>query len=130
MKTLLTSLLLLVASAIQAQSLPDQMIGRWAMESVVLDEDDVTADHNPHDERWIAFHQDGTFSSDGRPYGSNQGKWTVDEGAKTFFLDSDEENDDSYWHLWFEDGKMYWRGIGDPQKERFVLSYTPIDLDP
>ncbi len=131
MKTLLSlALFTLTSNLLLAQSLHEQMIGRWAMETVMLGDDDVTSEHDPQDERWIEFHQDGKFFSDGEPYGANQGVWTVDEEASTFFLDSDVENDDSDWHVWFEDDKMYWRGIGDPKKERYVLSYTTIALAP
>lgn len=59
---------------------------------------DVSAQHNPANNRWIELMDDGSFVSDGDPYGRNTGKWTFDDTTRELFLDSDAgEGDDSYW---------------------------------
>jgi len=130
MRSILILLSLYLLNTGAFAQIQDQMIGKWEMETVMLGDKDVTTKHDPKDERWIAFHVNQQFFSGGAPYGENQGKWSVDEVAKTFFLDSDVENDDSEWHVWFEEGRMFWRGIGDPKKERFVISYINVTPEP
>lgn len=93
--------LLLAASlfACQESSITsDQLINKWNMGAIIQNEKDVSAQHNPNHNRWIELQADGTFISDGDPYGRNTGKWTFDQKTKELFLDSDVgEGDDSYW---------------------------------
>ena len=110
----------------QGAPLREDLYGRWYIESVFQDGNDVTDQHNPSDNRWIEFEDDGGFVSDGDPYGRNTGRWMMDLENKELYLDSDAgEGDDSYWIVGFEEGKMQWRGTRSEFTERFVVVYRP-----
>ena len=64
---------------------------------------DVTSEHNPKNNRWIKFDEDGSFESDGDPYGHNTGQWRLDNEKSILFIDSDVEDDDSEWNISFND---------------------------
>lgn len=86
-------------SACQNQELQsDQLINKWEMGAILQNGQDVSEQHNPENNRWIELKADGTFVSDGDPYGQNTGKWTFDTHTQELYLDSDAgEGDDSYW---------------------------------
>lgn len=104
----------------------DLVIGTWALDQVMEASDDVTSEHDPHDERWIRFDANGSFESDGRPFGVNTGKWRIDESMNVLYLDSDTEGNDSEWAVFFKDDEMIWRGVGDARKATFQLFYTAV----
>ena len=78
-------------------TLEDKLVGEWKMEKVFEYGNDVTKKHNPKNNRWIRFNRDGTFVSDGDPYGRNTGRWTVENRDSILFIDSDVDDDDSKW---------------------------------
>jgi len=82
---------------------------------------EVTEKHNPKKERWIEFKTDGSFVSDGEPFGRNTGKWTADNQQMVLFLDSAVDDDDSEWKVSFTAELMLWTGIGHPRKEETRL---------
>lgn len=84
-------------------------------------EKDVTSEHNPKNNRWIEFKEDGSFESDGEPYGHNTGKWNIDTKKSILFINSDSDDDDSEWNISFKDDQTIWTGIGTPRKEGFKL---------
>lgn len=99
--------------------------GRWAMDRVYDGEQDVTAEHNPAGNRWMAFSNDGTFESGGDPYGPNTGRWTLDAATGELYLDSDAgEGDDSYWIVSIEGDSMRWQGARSAFTERFTLHFA------
>ena len=103
-------------------SLDKQLIGKWMMETVYDGDQDVTTKHNPQNNRWIKFNRNGSFESGGDPYGYNDGNWELNKENSTLFLDSNTEDDDSEWHLLFQDkNTMVWTGIGTPRQEGFKL---------
>ncbi|PHN04280.1 hypothetical protein CRP01_22215 [Flavilitoribacter nigricans DSM 23189 = NBRC 102662] len=78
----------------------DQLVRKWEMGTIMQNGQDVSDQHNPENNRWIELKADGTFVSDGDPYGRNTGKWSYDETTSELFLDSDAgEGDDSYWTI-------------------------------
>lgn len=97
------------------------------MDRVLQNDQNVTAEHNPENDRWIQFNNDNTFTSGGTPYGENNGKWYLKDDNKVLYLDSSVENDDSEWNLVIHGDEMQWTGIGDPGKEAFMLIYSRID---
>lgn len=77
MKTKVILLLLTLATATccrQAGKTESKIIGTWTMERVYEYDVDVTAKHNPKGDRWIEFKTDGSFVSDGEPFGRNTGR--------------------------------------------------------
>lgn len=80
---------------------------------------DVTSQHNPENDRWVTFNKDGTFESGGTPFGSNAGRWKVENAVLS--IDSDLEGDDSEWNISIENDEIIWTGIGDPRKEGFKV---------
>ena len=84
----------------------------------------MSKDHNPSNNRFIEFKEDGTFESGGDPYGKNTGKFYVNNHVKTLHLDSDVgPNDDSYWSITLEKGIMKWKGTGSEFAKEFVITY-------
>jgi len=91
------------------------------MDKVYEYENDVTEKHNPKNDRWIEFKADGTFISDGEPFGRNTGHWTTDNEKSILFIDSDVDDDDSEWKVTFDNDQVIWTGIGHPRKENTKL---------
>ena len=105
----------------QQQSL---IVGKWSMHQVVRNGEDVTAEHNPAKDRWIEFHADGTFNSDGTPYGPNSGRYEL-AGENTLYLDSDAgEEDDSNWKYEIKQNQMTWEGLGSEFAREFVIVHS------
>lgn len=93
------------------------------MDKVYNDNVDVSTEHNPNNDRWIEFDEDGNYKTDGTPYGPNTGKWSfTDEGL--LYLDSDaDEGDDSYWKVGFDDEGMTWKGAKFEFTKTFKITY-------
>ncbi len=102
-----------------------QLKGTWAMEKVYDNANDVTAQHNPQNDRWISFAKDGSFKSGGTPTGENTGQWKYTATNNQLFLDSDVgEEDDSYWLIQIKKDSMNWAGLRSSFAERFKLTFT------
>jgi hypothetical protein len=82
---------------------------------------EVTEKHNPKNDRWIEFKADGSFISDGEPFGRNSGRWTTDNDKSILYIDSDVDDDDSEWKVTFDKDQITWTGIGHPRKENTKL---------
>lgn len=115
-----------VFSGCQQSTLDQQLVGAWTMEKVYEYENDVTEKHNPQGNRWIELKEDGTFISDGDPYGRNTGRWSVDNKNSILYIDSDVDDDDSEWKVSFEGDQVIWTGIGHPRKENTRLVHKRI----
>jgi hypothetical protein len=118
------SLFLLLGAVAACQTtqtpLDDRLMGTWTMDRILEDGRDVTAQHDPANNRWIRFYADHTFESGGDPYGANEGQWALDD--TTLFLDSAAgDSDDSYWIVQVEDDVMRWSGARSDFTERFVI---------
>lgn len=118
---LLLFISLLTVSCTQPDQLDQQINGTWAMDKVYEYNIEVTEKHNPKKDRWIEFKTDGSFVSDGEPFGRNTGKWTVDNEQAVLFLDSVVDDDDSEWKVTFTTDLMVWTGIGHLRKEQTRL---------
>jgi len=118
---LLLLISLLTLSCTHPDQLDQQIIGTWAMDKVYEYDIEVTEKHNPKKDRWIEFKTDGSFVSDGEPFGRNTGKWTADNQQTVLFLDSVVDDDDSEWKVSFTADLMLWTGIGHPRKEETRL---------
>lgn len=103
------------------ETLEKEILGKWTMEKVLEYGEDVTEKHNPAMDRWIEFKADGTFVSDGSPFGRNAGRWTAGNEESILYLDSDVDDDDSEWKVTFRADTTYWTGIGHPRKENTTL---------
>ena len=115
-------LVLALTTCAEKDTLQSQLIGRWEMEKVLDNDQDVTDQHNPEGNRWIAFKSDGTFESGGDPYGSNTGTYSLNYESGNLFLDSDAgEDDDSQWIIEIKGDSMMWQGTGAEWAERFKL---------
>lgn len=107
-----------------SSSIPKQLNGTWLMESVYDNSNNVTAQHNPEQNRWITFLENGSFISGGQPYGDNKGKWMYATSERVLFLDSDAgEGDDSYWVIQLKKDTMNWTGAKSSFTERFRISF-------
>lgn len=103
-------------------TLSEQLVNRWKMSNIIQDGADVSPQHNPNDNRWIALKANGTFVSDGDPYGRNTGKWTFDENNRELYLDSDAgEGDDSYWIITQQDNALQLQGSRSDFTKRFSM---------
>jgi len=111
----------LVMASCQSRNAQDQLVGTWLMDKVYEYDKDVTEKHNPNNDRWIEFKSDGTFISDGQPFGYNKGRWRVENEQSILYLDSDVDDDDSEWKISFNDDKTIWTGIGHLRKENTKL---------
>jgi lipocalin-like protein len=118
-------LFLLVVACTNSSStrVEENLIGKWEIVQVFDAGKDVTTVHNPQQNRWIRFNNDGRFNSGGDPYGDNEGRYEIDNDKSMLFIYSSDENDDSDWHLQIEDAEMTWTGIGSPWKEGFKLIF-------
>jgi hypothetical protein len=103
---------------------------KWFMVKVLELSKNVTASHNPKNNRWISFKADknfsfqGSFESGTGEERENTGKWFYDEKTKEFFLDSDAgEDDDSYWEVSFNADSMNWKGRKFEFNKRFEIFY-------
>ena len=106
-----------------SSSVRDALIGRWAMERVLDDGVDVTAEANPARDRYLVLHADGTFESGGQPYGRNDGRWIYRDGTRRLGLDSDLGPDnDSVWEVTLRGDVMEWRGVGSDYARRFRIT--------
>ena len=132
MNTILTHALLVLGAvallagcANEPASMEDQLSGTWRLTGIFDQDQDVTAEHNPSNNRWINLKPDGSFESDGDPYGRNTGKWSWDATEKLLHLDSDAgEEDDSYWSVEIKEKEMSWRGAKFEFSKRFRLTYA------
>lgn len=109
------------ASCSQSEKLDSKIIGIWTMEKVYEYDADVTEKHDPKDQRWIEFKADGSFVSDGEPFGRNTGRWSADNEKSILYIDSDVDDDDSEWKVSFDADLTIWTGIGHPRKENTKL---------
>jgi hypothetical protein len=119
--TILFFLLFLVLSCSTSETMDKKLIGKWTMEKVYEYDQDVTAKHNPNKNRYLVFNADGSFISDGDPFGRNTGRWSVDMEKSVLHIDSDVEDDDSEWNVSFNGDETTWTGIGHLRKENTRL---------
>ena len=100
----------------------DRITGKWIMNKVIQNGQDVTEEHNPHNERYLILKTDSSFESGGRPFGINTGKYSFNEEDNKLFLDSDAgPEDDSYWIVRISNDTMYWQGYGSEWAENFQI---------
>lgn len=109
--------LLLLAGCSSPGTLKTGLVGKWKLDKVYEYQADQSEKHNPIRNRWIEFMADGSFVSDGDPFGRNTGYWSVNLSDSTLFLDSQVDDDDSEWKVILEEDQMTWTGIGHPRKE-------------
>ena len=99
-----------------------EIYGKWDMYQVIQSGQDVTAEHNPHNERFLVLNEDGTFETGGRPYGKNTGQYSFDKNEMKLILDSDVgPEDDSQWVVSMKGDTMHWRGFGTEWAEGFEI---------
>jgi len=104
------------------------LVGKWKMQTILDRGEDVSADHNPANNRWITFYADKSFKSGGDPYGDNSGKWQLDPKEPILYLDSDSgEDDDSYWILSGDKNEMTWQGTKFDFAKRFKIVLVKAD---
>ena len=100
----------------------DGMSGKWMIHQVIQNGKDVTAEHDPHKERYLIFNSDSTFKSGGRPFGENTGNYQFNKANSKLFLDSDAgAEDDSYWIVRINKDTMFWQGYGSEWAEDFQI---------
>ena len=104
-----------------------QIVGKWKMVKVYEYNIDVTATHNPNNDRWIEFTADGNFISDGGSFGKNTGRWKTDNEKSILYIDSDVDDDDSEWNVKFNNDEMIWTGIGHPRKDNTKLIHKRME---
>ncbi|RKD92421.1 lipocalin-like domain-containing protein [Mangrovibacterium diazotrophicum] len=100
----------------------NDITGNWMMHQVLQSGQDVTADHNPHGDRYIIFKADSTFESGGQPFGKNTGKYSYNATEGTLFLDSDTgPEDNSHWKVTLTKDTMHWQGYGSDWADAFEI---------
>jgi len=126
MKSFAIILFLIGIASINTQA-QDEIIGKWKLEQVIVDGVDVSQEHNPFNERWIEFLKNGSFQSDGRPFGKNSGTWSEEKTENIIHLKSKVEDDNSDWVYELDKDKIRWTGFGDRKKQNTVLMHTKIE---
>lgn len=111
----------LLVSCSSKKNMEKQLLGKWMMNAVYENDQNVTSKHNPENNRWIKFNRNGSYESGGDPHGYNDGEWELDVEKAILFLDSNMEDDDSEWKISFKDDKTIWTGIGTPRQEGVKL---------
>ena len=100
----------------------DGITGKWLIHKVIQNGQDVTAERDPHGERYLVLKSDSSFESGGRPFGENTGKYSINTEDNNLFLDSDlGPEDDSYWMVRINNDTMYWQGFGSEWAENFQI---------
>ncbi|MEP7269565.1 MAG: hypothetical protein ABI844_18255 [Saprospiraceae bacterium] len=99
------------------------ILGKWPISKVYEYETDQSLKQNPNHNRWIQFNTDGTFLSDGDPFGKNTGRWKLHNKDSQLLIDSDVDNDDSEWKINFKKDTLIWIGLGHPRKENTRIEY-------
>ena len=96
MKYFLPFCLLACTLACSSPKQSAKLTNKWMLHTVLRNGNDVTERHNPNNERWIEFQSDSTFTSGGRPFGDNSGRWTLETQDKqqTLYIYSNAGNDD------------------------------------
>jgi len=108
-----------------ASSPNNTITGKWLMHKVIQNKQDVTDEHDPHNERFLVLNPDSSFESGGRPFGANTGKYSFNASENQLFLDSDTgPEDDSYWKVNISNDTMYWQGVGTAWAEDFQIIQT------
>lgn len=96
------------------------------MGAILQNGQDVSEQHNPKKNRWIELKADGTFVSDGDPYGRNTGKWIFNANTQELFLDSDAgEGDDSYWTIKRTGDDLVLTGARSEFTQQFSMIWEP-----
>jgi hypothetical protein len=126
--TFIVIFVLIMLSCHAQEALDKKIIGEWSMEKVYESDKDMTDKHNPKHNRWIKFNEDGSFISDGDPFGRNTGKWKIDNQKSILFINSDVDDDDSEWKISFQGNETVWTGIGHPRKESTKLIHRKKDI--
>ncbi|MGW8315915.1 MAG: hypothetical protein ACWGNV_09970 [Bacteroidales bacterium] len=102
--------------------LDQKLEGKWLMNKVIQDGNDVTPEHNPDKERYIIFYDDGSFETGGKPYGPNTGRYTYSPEQGLLYLYSDAgPEDDSQWKVSLEKDTMTWQGLGSEWANQFLI---------
>jgi hypothetical protein len=102
----------------------DLLVNHWDMDQIIHNGQDATQEHDPEDNRWIELYDDGTYTSDGDPYGRNTGKWTLNEETMELYLDSDAgEGDDSYWIVEVAEDSVRLSGARSEFTKAFVMTW-------
>ena len=111
-----------------------QIPGKWKMDKVMEESEDVTQIHNPDNNRWIRFEKQsdivngGLFESGSWDKTENTGKWYYDEKENEMYLDSDAgEDDDSYWSITIKNDTMKWKGRRFEFNKRFEILHTRVE---
>lgn len=84
----------------------------------------VTNRENPNRDRFIIFSADGTFTSDGQPYGPVSGTWELlpDKTLRISPTGSGEVGP-SQWIVSISGATMTWKGTGDETLERLEVTW-------
>ena len=116
----------LTFSCSSGNDIKKEIIGKWKMTKVKELSEDVTQRHNPDNDRWIRFKEDGeTFESGKGNTKENRGKWSYNEKENELYLDSDAgEDDDSYWSVTIIKDTMVWKGRKFEFNKRFEIEYS------
>ena len=116
-----------ISVTVQAQKLERKLIGKWEMSLVIMDGTDVTEEHNPKNNRFFIFEENGTFESGGDPYGKNTGRVFVNNLNRTIYIDSDQgADDDSMWIVSFDKDEMIWSGTNTDWNGRFEVRHKKV----
>lgn len=119
-------LVLMIPACKSSATLDQQIVATWKMEKVIEYGADVTSKHHPANNRWITFNPDGTFLSDGDPFGPNKGRWSVKPRSNILTLDSDVDDDDSDWNVVVDGDLTTWTGRGHERKENTTLVHRRV----
>ena len=88
---------------------PEYFVGKWQILSIVENNESIDLAEN-----WIHLRSDGTFESyDGVLDKIEMGKWVYQHKEKQLFIDGQEKDGDSYWHLSIKKDTLIFQSTSD-----------------
>ena len=91
----------------------NDLSGKWEVIKVTESGQDITSIQGTGASRWIRFNTDGTFESDGKPFGDMRGTYSLDEPSGRILLKRDGyDRSVSVWMVAYEGYDLVFNGAG------------------
>lgn len=98
------------------------LYGKWEVEKIFENYEDISNSMDGQANRWIELFNDGTFNSDGYPFGNLSGSFSFDEDQGELSLESRSNRSGIMtWKVNFEDNNLVLTGVGKLSIYKFYL---------
>jgi len=107
---------------IYQQIYANDLVGKWAIEKVTENGQDITRSIDQQATRWIEFYSDGMYDSDGYPFGRYSGEYTLNgETGKLILKHPSEANKEMHWMVKYDGECLILSGTGRLEQYSFFL---------